>query len=59
MMEPKCDWPRTSTLGIPKEANNEENNKIILKINELRKKKERTIGPKKQCVTRSMQTNNR
>ena len=35
MMEPKftCDRPRTSTLRIPKEANNNENNEVILKIN--------------------------
>ena len=28
MMEPKfkCDWPRTSTLRIPQEANNNNNN---------------------------------
>ena len=41
MMEPefKCDWPRTSTLRIPQEANNNKNNKIILNINELKTKK--------------------
>ena len=50
MIEPKfkCDWPRTSTLKIPFKANNIKNNKIILKINEL-KTKERTIGPKTVC----------
>ena len=31
MIEPKlkCDRPRTSTLRIPQEANNNENNKVI------------------------------
>ena len=43
MMEPKfkCDWQRTSTLRIPLEANNNKNNKIILKINESKTKKKK------------------
>ena len=34
MIEPKlkCDRPRTSALRIPQEANNNESNKVILKI---------------------------
>ena len=36
MMEPKFEWPRTSTLRIPLEANSNEKNKMILKINELK-----------------------
>ena len=45
MIEPKfkCDRPRTSTLRLPQEANNNENNTIILEISKQKTTKKNIL----------------
>ena len=40
----KCDRPRTSTPRLPQEANNNENNTIILEISKQKTTKKKNSG---------------